>query len=143
VQSAQEQWAWLRGGHDVGPARMWNDPDLQQLCSELKRRESTDVVIALTNDGGGPIPAIASGAVCYYARHHRLRLASPLRMWVVDLADYPALPRATAEMLPAGTLVVVRREVAPLPGKVHQTVFENHSYQLVRIVEPGSRDTRH
>jgi hypothetical protein len=135
VQCGLEQWTWLRGGHDVGPARTWNDPDLQQLCAELRAQESADVVIALTGDRVEGTPSVASGALCYYDRHHRIRLAAPLRIWMTDLAEYPALPRTTVENLRAGTFVV-RRGSAPL-GVAHEVVFENGTYQLVRITGSG------
>ncbi|QJX00934.1 hypothetical protein [Frigoriglobus tundricola] len=136
VQSGMEQWNWLRGGRDVGLARLWNEPDLQDLCTALCGREPADVVIALSDPKGDSSAAVACGAVCYAARNQRIRLAFPLAVCGVDLHGYPAVPRARVEELPAGTLVVARRGFAP-PGRVRDVVFENNSYQVMRIVGPA------
>ena len=136
VQSGMEQWNWLRGGHDVGLARMWNEPDLQDLCTVLNRQDHADVVIALTSENGNPSAAVACGAVCYSARNQRIRLAFPLAVCGVDLLAYPTVPRAQVEDLSAGTLVVTRRGFTP-PGKSWEVVFENGSYLVIRIVAPA------
>jgi len=136
VQSGLEQWNWLRSGRDVGLARLWNEPDLQDLCTVLSRREPADVVIALTAENGNPSAAVACGAVCYSARNQRVRLAFPLAVCGVDLLAYPTVPRARVEELKANTLVVARRGFTP-PGKLWEVVFENGSYQVIRIVAPA------
>jgi len=133
AQSGLEQRAWLRGGQNVEPARAWNDSDLQQLCRVLNERAPADVVIFLPGDGGDETPAIESGALCYFCRHHRIRLVPPLRIWMVDLPDPKGYPHAPLDTLCAGTLVVVRRSGPALPVKAQEVVFGNKSYRIVRI----------
>jgi hypothetical protein len=135
VQSGLEQWTWLRGGRDVGSARVWNDPDVQQLCGVLRAMEPADIVIALTGDHEGYEPSAVSGAVCYYGRHHRIRLAEPVRIWMSVLPEGAAPLRTAVESLRPSVLVVIRRG-STLPGKTQVVVFENNTFQLVRIVEP-------
>ncbi|QJX00565.1 hypothetical protein [Frigoriglobus tundricola] len=133
AQSGMEQWTWLRGGRDVGPARAWNEPDLQQLCRVLSEHAPSDVVIVLPGDGGDTEPAVESGALCYFGRHHRIRLVPPLRIWMVDLPDLKGYPHTTLEGLRAGSFVVTRRSGPALRVQAQDVLFENQSYRLVRI----------
>jgi hypothetical protein len=141
VQSGLEQWTWLRGAHGVGPAQVWNDPDLQHLCAALRERAPADVAIVLTNDDGGQVPAVACAALGYYARHHRIRLVAPSGVWTVELVEFPTVPRTILADLRAGTLVVLRRGSLALPDKVFEIVFENDAYQLICIGESDAKDS--
>jgi hypothetical protein len=141
-QSALEQRTWMRrtgGGGGERQAAVWNDPDLRHVCESLRASEPADVAIVLTNADGGPVAAVASGALCYSARHHRVRLLAPSGVWVIEPAGPAALPREVLADLRAGTLVVVRRGSLALPGTGHQIVLENGTYQVVRIGVTGAR----
>ena len=133
AQSGLEQRSWLRGGQDVGSARAWNELDLQQLRRVLSERAPADVVIFLLGDGGDEAPAVESGALCYFGRHHHIRLVPPLRVWMVDLPDPKGYPHTTLDALRPGTLVVMRRIGPALPVKKQEVLFGNKSYWLVRI----------
>jgi hypothetical protein len=139
VQSGLEQRTWLRGTHGVGPARVWNDPDLQSLCAILRERGTADVVIVLTNGTDAQVPPVASAALCYYARHHRIRLVSPSNMWEPVPPQAPELLQTTVEGVRAGTLVVVRRGSLTHLNRVHGIVFENDTFQLIRLGELNAK----
>jgi hypothetical protein len=138
VQSGLDQRSLQRGGNDVGPARVWNDPQLQEMCSVLRAHEPTTVVIALENDGGGGFPATATSALCYHGRHHRMRLAAPQRAWFWDLATVPTPQLTHLTDLPPGTLLVTRPGPHPFSSASDTVVVTSGSYQLVRLSEPGT-----
>jgi hypothetical protein len=138
VQSGLEQRARLRGGNDVGPAIVWNDPHLQELCKVLASHPKTDVIIAIERDGDARYPATASGAVCFYGRHHRIRLAAPLRVWAFTLEEVPAPQLARIAELSPGTLLVTRTDPHQFTSAAFEPVVQNASYQLVRLLEPGT-----
>lgn len=134
VQSGLEQWTWLPAGRDVNAARVWNDPDLQEVCAVLRAAAPADVILDLPNDAQGYDPAAANWAVCYYARHHRIRFAAPVRLWLSERAtEFLCTPVGAAR---PGTLVVARR-AEPLPNGLHTIVFENSGFRLIRL---GERD---
>jgi hypothetical protein len=135
IQSLLEQRSVARGWDEHGPSRVWNDPDLRQLCGVVRRQPSADVVVALRGDGGETTPSAASGALCYHARRHRFRLADPRRVWMVELREIPA-GQLTPSAVPAGALVVRRRESRPLPVGAAEVVFANRTYELVRLAGP-------
>jgi hypothetical protein len=132
-QSAFEQRAKYKGG---GAGAAWNDPDLRRLCDALGHREPADLVIALPGDGTDRVPSGESGALCYYARHHRIRLAAPQRIWMTALSAAAPLVFRGPEVAP-GTLVVRRHgepDCLPLSGGV----VENYGkYELVRVTGPA------
>jgi hypothetical protein len=138
VQSGLEQRARLRGGNDVGPAIVWNDPHLQEVCEALASRASSDVIIAIERDGDAIYPSAASGAVCYHGRHHRIRFAAPLRVWAFPLEAVPALQLTRITVLPTGTLLVTRTGPLHFTSAGYETVVKNDGYQLVRLSEPAT-----
>jgi hypothetical protein len=137
VQSGLEQRSRLHDGNDMGSARQWNDPDLQQLCEALRNRERADVVIALPGDGTETLPAVESGTVCYRARHHRIRLAEPARIWAIWLVSVPAQHLNEFSAVPAGSLIVRRHDESAGFNASCEVVAHYGKYDLVQLIRPG------
>ncbi len=136
VQSYFEQRAVLQDRVGNEPALVWRDPDLNEIREDLRRRPCGDLVIALDAERKPLVPATANAAICYDARHHRIRVATPQRIWQTDIEHVPAPQLTDIPSIPAGTLVVVRRD-SPLLARTHAEVLvSNNTYQLLRLTEP-------
>jgi hypothetical protein len=138
MQSGLEQRSRMRGGNDVGPAALWNDPRFREVCDALVAQPRADVVIAIGADGTEDLPSPVSGAICYFARHHRIRLAAPLRVWQFPLDRFPAPQLAQTGDLAPGTLLITRDNPRKFTSAAFVPVVTNSAYQLVRLTEPGT-----
>jgi hypothetical protein len=119
-------------------ARAWNEPELAELCSELRTHPPTDVVLALGTDAGPPSTELT--AMCYHGRQHRIWIASPRRVWWTALDDVPAPQLSNLAAVPPSALVVLPRGAAP--ASAGAVVFRNERYEIVTSnnLEPGWRE---
>ncbi|MBM3978723.1 MAG: hypothetical protein FJ304_00285 [Planctomycetes bacterium] len=119
----------------AGPATRRNGDDLQTVCADLRAWPGGDVVLALDDD---PDPMVASAALYYHGRHHRVQLVNPGCLWISNIvAPCPAWP-IDSDPVPDGAVVVQRAQKTRLTGPQVEVVARHGSYDLVRIAPLAS-----
>jgi hypothetical protein len=136
IQSYFEQRAVMQDRVGNKPALIWRDPDLREICDELRRRPQSDVVIALDEERRPNVPATANAAICFGGRHHHIQIAAPQRIWHTDIERVPVPQLTNITAIPTGTLVVVLRGSSLLARTPADVLVSNGTYQLIRVSEP-------
>jgi hypothetical protein len=114
------------------PAGIWNGSDLQRVCGELHRHPRAEVVVALDAE---PKPDIASGAMCFYGRHHRIRLLAPDLIWGVKLQEIPGYGPPDLGAVEPGVLIVQRVQTPRLTGTKVEVLAQFGQYELLCVRE--------
>jgi hypothetical protein len=84
-------------------------------------------------------PEVASAAVCFSGRHHRVRLLAPEQVWMAPFA----VPGAPGWVAPRDALVVQRRAAPRFGGAGVELLADCGEYELLRVVaEGGARAAR-